>query len=195
MPKSNASKTRLAPGVIVAERVMAHHERGGFSSGEARRNYLSGGGVPLHAVAELQHIGKVREGAPRRGEYGGTCPSEATRAAQARPLAGRASLPPITPDDVLCNAERGCAYDDKGNLVQQGGLFTTRDGRVVRTTHMEDKPLPRLRTNTRTPATRVVEDDARIAAVAKKLGVPLTARNRQHILDYIARKDAGIVRG
>lgn len=178
MAKSGTSKLKVLPQIIVAERVMAHHERGGFSQGEIRRNYLSGN------MGDGFHIGRVREGVARKGEYGGTGPSEATRIAQLRPIAGRASLPPITDDDVMTYGERG------------DGLFVTRDNRVVRTTHMGDKPLPRLR-NGRKPAreVRIVEDDARIAAVAQHLGVPLTAQNRQHILDYIARKDAGIVRG
>lgn len=177
MSKNHAPHTPLAPGVIVAERIMAHHERGGFSVGEARRNYLSGN------MGDGYHIGRVREGGARKGEYGGTAPSEATRTAQLRPIAGRASLPPITPDDVMTHAERG------------KGLFTTRDGRVVRTTHMEDKPLPRLRPNGRQPMRQhVAEDDARIAAVASRLGVDART-HRNAILDYLARKDAGIVRG
>lgn len=177
MSKNHASKTPMAPGVIVAERVMAHHERGGFSVGESRRNYLSGN------QGDGYRIGRVREGAPRQGEYGGTSPSAATRAAQCRPIAGRASLPPITPDDVMTHSERGT------------GLFATRDGRVVRTTHMEDKPLPRLRPNGRQPVTHIVEDDPRIRVVADRFGIPNIPANRQQILDYIARKEAGIIRG
>lgn len=178
MAKSHAPKVKAAPSTVVAQRVMAHHEQGGMSQGELRRNYLSGN------QGDGFKIGRVAEGICRKGEWFGSGPSDATRDTRNRPIVGRPTLPPISPDDPLTYGEG------------DGHLFRTREGKIIRTTHMGDKPLPRPKAAPRRPApTTVISDGSdRAAALLREKGWPINARNLAHARDYIAAKDAGIVR-